>query len=465
MSFINVFVHNQSDFWPLNHKFTVDPATKKVIINDGVTALDIKEDIYKALKEWYQLRGYSKYLFPIRTIGGDATPGDKFAGDIYFLINGYRISYDPTKVKITGVLYSDDFDTAWTYSANGEPVYPAEASNLVLAVQPSLEGLEIPTSIQNAAAVWDYSKASAEATVGSIGEYITSHLHDLHYISRAVWIDTELVAAGDGSQGTPFNTLTAAIDFAETENIKTLYVYSDIVIDRQLKNFTIIGVGTPTVDCNGQNLNKSEFSHVKLEGNYTGSIIAQESVLLNNFYLNGYFETCGLAGNLLTNNLAIVLLTQCISVIAGIDRPTISFPAVGSANISIRKNGGGITMRGSIDASNTCTVEVSEGSLAFDNTNILGDMVARGVCRFVDQTGVGVTVTDDTVARLIWEDQIEGTYTAEEVQRIVAAAAAGAASGLDTLTPVFMAITGSKPRIAATTDKDGNRSSVILDET
>jgi len=154
MGFVTTFVHNQSDFWELGHKFSVDPSKKHVIINPNVTDLDIKDDIYKGLKEWYQLRGNSKYPFPIRSIGGDPTPGDKFAGDIYFMINGYRIVYDPTQVKVAGVLYSDNYDTAWLYSNDTSlPVYPAEASNLVLAVQPSLEGLSIPSADDTATAV------------------------------------------------------------------------------------------------------------------------------------------------------------------------------------------------------------------------------------------------------------------------------------------------------------------------
>jgi len=151
---MNFYAETMWDYMTADLKFTVDTANRYIIIDPDVTTLDIKADIYKGLKTWYSILDNSRYAFPIRTIGGDPTPGDKFAGDIYFMINGYRIVYDPTHVKVTGVIYSDDYDTAWLYFLNTTlPVYPAEASNLVLAVQPSLSGLLIPSAGDNATAV------------------------------------------------------------------------------------------------------------------------------------------------------------------------------------------------------------------------------------------------------------------------------------------------------------------------
>ena len=140
-------------------KFYVDEQLKRIVVSPNVTSLDIKSEVYSALKDWFKLYLNSKYDFPIRSIGGDATVTGQFAGDMYFLINGYRMVYDPTKVAVSGILFSDDYDTPWLYSETLNPVYPASVSNLALAIQPSLDGLSIPTAQENADAVWDDTDA------------------------------------------------------------------------------------------------------------------------------------------------------------------------------------------------------------------------------------------------------------------------------------------------------------------
>jgi len=144
-------------YWDLQHKITVDYITRLIYVNDGVTEFDIKIDLYSDLKELWSLDPtdyrYNRFRPPVRVIGGDATSAGQFAGDIYFMQNGWRIVYDPTKTSVTGVLFSDDYDTPWLYSGDMSPVYPAQVSSLVTAVQPTLEGLEIPTPTETAEAV------------------------------------------------------------------------------------------------------------------------------------------------------------------------------------------------------------------------------------------------------------------------------------------------------------------------
>lgn len=242
---------------------------------------------------------------------------------------------------------------------------------------------------------------------------------DTKYLERIVWIDTERVDLGDGSQSLPFNNLTAAVDFAEAEGIQVLNVYSDITLDRQLKNFKIIGIGNPTVDTNGQNISKSEFWHCKMEGTYLGTITVQESVLLNGFELNGFFEKNALAGNLVCVDGSTVFMLGNSSTIAGLGRPSISMNGIGSSALSVRDNNGGLTITDCNNALDVVTCEVNVGSLTFDSSCTDGEMVARGTCKFVDNTN-GATVTNETInevtiAAFIWNSlltshQIIGSF-------------------------------------------------------
>jgi hypothetical protein len=140
------------DYWELYHKATFDGENRIIIINDDVTALDIKIDVYSDWKEWVDLENNGKYLAALRTIGGDPTIDIQTAGDIYFTINGWRVAVDLTTARITGTLFSDDYESAWidkaSYVSDGSivPVFPALASSLVTGIDSS--GFPTTTAIR-----------------------------------------------------------------------------------------------------------------------------------------------------------------------------------------------------------------------------------------------------------------------------------------------------------------------------
>lgn len=124
-------LYSSWDLWQLYHNVTFDGYNKIIFVNPGVTELDIQKDVYSSWKEWVSvIQENGRWLPGVRTVGGDPTVAGEFAGDIYFLINGWKLYLDITKVKITGVLFSDDFDTAY-YNLDGAPQFPAKVSSVV----------------------------------------------------------------------------------------------------------------------------------------------------------------------------------------------------------------------------------------------------------------------------------------------------------------------------------------------
>ena len=93
-------------------KVTFDGTNKLIIINSGVTTLDVKTDIYLPWKEWV-LSGHSMYLAAFRTFGGDPTTENQNAPTYYFLINNWRIDATNINVVIKENLYSDDYDNPY----------------------------------------------------------------------------------------------------------------------------------------------------------------------------------------------------------------------------------------------------------------------------------------------------------------------------------------------------------------
>ena len=76
---------------------------------------------------------------------------------------------------------------------------------------------------------------------------------------------------------------------------------------------------------------------------------------------------------------------------------------------------------------------------------------------------MGEKVNDAGSASNPWTEVIEGTYTAAELLRVIAAALAGELAGAGTTTITITGVDGATDRITATVDGTGNRTAVTLD--
>lgn len=375
-------------------KVVFDGQLKHIIVSESTTTLSIDEDVYSAWKEWTLGVG-SNYEAAIRTIGGDPTTAGSFAGDLYFLINDWKLLIDITKVKVAGVLFSDDFDTAY-YTNDVVPIFPAEVSSIVNKVTAG-SGSD-PAAIADA--VWD-ELASAHTNITTMGGF----LNETKFLRRAIYLDVDLVANGDGSQRSPFNNLTSAIDAAESEGIRELYLTGDIQLNRSLKNFTVIGVGKPEIDANGQDLKNTNFELCRLKGEFTNSIVAQNCTLLDGAFMNGFYQDCAIDGDVTCVSGGEVFMGNPASSVAGTGRPTIS---MSGSLLSMRGYNGGLTISDCNTVTDRVTVDMASGSLTFDASCTAGVMVARGVSSFVDATA-GATVVDETINRQLIIDSGGGS--------------------------------------------------------
>lgn len=123
-------IHHNLDLQIWNPKVTFDGENRLIIVNFEEINIAIKEDIYSAWKEWAILRDNIKYPIAIRSVGGDPIGGSAQTGDTYFLINNWKLIVDLTKVRIIGVLFSDDYETAY-YDKYLNKQYPVQVSSLV----------------------------------------------------------------------------------------------------------------------------------------------------------------------------------------------------------------------------------------------------------------------------------------------------------------------------------------------
>lgn len=108
--FTSILFHQNQDIWVLSQKVTFDGEEKLIIINDDITEIDIKNDLYSSWKEWMVLRDYTKFPQAMRSVGGDPTVGVDALGATFFLMNGWKIRTweGDHELNMIGNLYSDD---------------------------------------------------------------------------------------------------------------------------------------------------------------------------------------------------------------------------------------------------------------------------------------------------------------------------------------------------------------------
>ena len=168
-------------YWNNYHSVTFDGQNRLILINNGITSVDVKKDIYSDWKEWSGQSDHAKYTVAISTIGGESLGGGQFVGAAFFLENGWRIrSWEGNhSLEIIGNLYTREsgevpfLPVIGNYSVN----YLLVRSQLVQAIQVggSSTGSTAPTANEIAQAVWNYNTSQSFA-VNTFGNYITTRL-------------------------------------------------------------------------------------------------------------------------------------------------------------------------------------------------------------------------------------------------------------------------------------------------
>jgi len=154
--------------WLADEKVNFNGATREIHVNDGVTQLDIRDDVYSAWVRWVERGDNERYYFAMRFTGLDPIPGGQ-TGDTYFLINNWKLIYDPRIVAVTGILYSDDYATPY-YFTDGSPVYPATVSALGIKSNVTIDYNQLAAAVATQFAEPSMTTAGiASATAAEIG--------------------------------------------------------------------------------------------------------------------------------------------------------------------------------------------------------------------------------------------------------------------------------------------------------
>jgi len=126
--------HSFSETWELGLSVNFDGPSRRIFVHPDATALRVREDLYSAWKRWARVDTNAKFPAAFRTTGGDPVGGGLFAGDLYFLMNGWQIVVDHP-ISLTGTLYHDDGISPFVIQPGGGVT--ATVSNLAYSVSTS----------------------------------------------------------------------------------------------------------------------------------------------------------------------------------------------------------------------------------------------------------------------------------------------------------------------------------------
>jgi hypothetical protein len=86
-----------------------DGERELIIVNPGVTSLDVRTEIYSEWKRWFLQGDNSKFSLAMDIVGGNPLP-DEQLGLTYFLLNGWKIRpfEGDHRLRISGNLYKAD---------------------------------------------------------------------------------------------------------------------------------------------------------------------------------------------------------------------------------------------------------------------------------------------------------------------------------------------------------------------
>jgi hypothetical protein len=395
------------------------------------------EQVYDDAKQWHLNANNRKYPFPFATSGGEVITTVTLAGQYYFLLNdiGWRIiSTDESQnVFWDGNLIPSDLTLPIINETPGRTV-------LHLGLQPLVTG------------------------ISGLTDDIGQKVDDIHgQTLREIWVDETFPTNGNfGYQQAPFNVWSDAVDYAEgPANLTTMVTLTDATFDRNLKNFTIRGLGFPVVDLNGQDVDKTSVSGVTITGIHLGQLLVQDAGVQS---VSGELlaQRVAMAGVYLVRAGSFSIMTSVAVLIPGLpwtldlgvsDAPSV----VGLADVS-----GGVILD-NIEAGDVVHIHMAQGAVTINASCTGGNIVLTGGFQLTDNSTGSVVNTNAKFSELIFARVMENGETFGDQTKLMRAAAAGIIVQLIDGSYVIKSADGLINRITGDDAANGGRSISAVD--
>lgn len=173
-------------------KAVFDANDKIIYISEGVTEINVKQDLYSAWKEWKinspQAPHPTAFLNAFTAIGGDPISGSQNVGDTFFLENGWRIqpfsSGKPYVLTIEGNIYTREAGQNPFKFAEGVSVSLTRSNIVDVVVVNPVAATISPADVATIAdAVWNEA-LDDHTNAGTTGKKLSDNLKKTQYIAR-----------------------------------------------------------------------------------------------------------------------------------------------------------------------------------------------------------------------------------------------------------------------------------------
>lgn len=360
ISYINNTYLTSPDFVPSDDAVTFDGENRFIRVNDNVTFLDVKEDLYSAWKRWVAQDDNLKYPVAFRSVGGDPLPGEKSLGSTFFLNLPWKIKpfEGNHTLEINGNLFQEDGSSPFTTTnGNYNVQIIQQVSSLVDSTVQQLEEIEF-SSYQNR--VWLLPGSPYSGTEYPIG-----------------------------TPRQPVNTLTDAKTIADERGFQGLINVSGNLIlapGDDISGFKLEGTN-PTVSVVSADLGSvtenTEFENIACAGYYIESSF--DECFLDQIYLfESYVIRCFLGENIYIVPGGISYFNSCIS----------QHPAPNCSTLHLDNGGVAVlaSLEGRVCLSNSTTtpcaaqVTLNNGVILVNPNSFIGQISVDGLGTVIDAT-------------------------------------------------------------------------------
>lgn len=229
-------------------KVTFDASNRLIIVQSGITELDVKADLYSDAKEdWKTDAVLNRLRFPFRTVGGDPLGGGITAGAYFFLQNdnGWRLRPQEADHELTlvGNLYPEDSAQAVVVPTLGAftVLVRLETSSLTQATDAeTLWTMQLPASSDPDSAAYALSRTLALVDGG---------------IKRGEAFYNLPFTMFDSETGNPVAGLTVTGQYLQDSNLSAGWqALSGSVIDVANGTYVLSELSGVETDCDGLTL-------------------------------------------------------------------------------------------------------------------------------------------------------------------------------------------------------------------
>jgi hypothetical protein len=378
-------------------KVTFISSTKTIKFNSGVRSVDFQTDVYSAGKlDWLTDAQLHRFIFPVRSIGGNPLPGGKIIEPTFFLRNGWQMEPDSAdhEVTIYGNVYSDD----------NQPIVKLPAGYSVIV---NLNTTTSPESTDT-----EVIQRASESII--YGDGVTLN-------ANSVNTGTEYPI---GTSSYPVNNLTDAKLIATSRGFSTFYLASNFTVTASddISNYVIEGKYhdriTLTLET-GCNITNTQFNNLTLVGDAGSSFcVLQNSRLGDIQNLDANVYQSELMGPISLSLGADRHWTRCTTSM-NTDFPVLDFQSTDQSlvltgytgNLKVTNMTLGLLSvyvdSGAIEVDSTCTGGVIH---LYGNASVTNNSVGTTV---INETIAGATgATPSGVAVAVWDEPLSGHTTA-----------------------------------------------------